>query len=464
MIKLIKRYQIKLTPFDATKNWEMSTTNNQNLLLHDTGSYIDPEVPVALEFIDFRGITDLPILNYDCNIALEKQDDDLVETRVGLKNSGLFFPETEPVNEDGTYKRVVYSQIRTMFYNNYKDPTKTWGINNIDFNLSKTQRKISDEFRLFDVPHMIYGDKIIPNSIAINDRALDTDYTITDDGNGNLIAGTNLFSKQQELGKFYNVFEVGRSNTCDNYFSFISSSVPTPPSGSILLSVYSGSSVLIWTSSLYDTFDYYGIQRSINGILFTDYTTSISESNTCIDTLVTSSVGGSTYWYRIAAVNTIGTSSFSNTASITFTSPTSSILYPLVLIEDQYIVNPIQYNGYVNWWIIDETFYPTLPVPNDPHIYSIYADVDTNYIVNNIEITGSSIDRISGSNYELTQLYDYGWIPISLPYTVDGNLGTIIRAWITLKFLPDPIDIDQLKIYVNGFVNPYIINFISSSI
>ena len=34
----------------------MSTINNQNLLLHDSGSYTDPEVAVALEFIDY-GIT-----------------------------------------------------------------------------------------------------------------------------------------------------------------------------------------------------------------------------------------------------------------------------------------------------------------------------------------------------------------------------------------------------------------------
>jgi hypothetical protein len=85
VIKLIKKFQIKLTPFDTAKTWNMSTINNQNLLLHDSGSYTDPEIAVALEFIDYDITSSFN--NYECDIALEQQDDDLVNTRIGLEKS-----------------------------------------------------------------------------------------------------------------------------------------------------------------------------------------------------------------------------------------------------------------------------------------------------------------------------------------------------------------------------------------
>ena len=220
MIKQIKKFQVKLTPFDATKEWAMSTTNNQDLLLMDTTSSLDEE-PVALEFIDYGSITSSnPTLNYECDIALEQQPDDLLNTRMGSKISGLFYPDQDPLNIDGTYKRVVFSQIRTMFYNQYHDPVKVWGIEQLDFALGKTKRKISDEFRLFDFPQQVYGDKIVPNTIIIHDNTLDVDYEITDDGFGNLIAGSNLFSKQQELGDYNNWYQPGYSLVCNSYFNF----------------------------------------------------------------------------------------------------------------------------------------------------------------------------------------------------------------------------------------------------
>lgn len=218
MIKLIKHYQIKLTPFDADKNWNMSTINNQNLLLHDTSSSDTLEFPVALEFIDYGNYEDTPFINDLCDIALEQQDDDLVQTREGLKKSGLFFPESDPYNQDGTYKRVVYSQINSMFYNNTKNPTQNWGVNNIDFILSKTKRKISDEFKLLDIPKNIYGDKVVPGTIILHDYSIDTEFDITDDGNGNLMAGTNLFSRYQKIGEFNNNFQIGNNNSCDGYW------------------------------------------------------------------------------------------------------------------------------------------------------------------------------------------------------------------------------------------------------
>jgi len=298
MIKLIKKFQIKLTPFDATKAWEMSTINNQDLLLHDTGSSAG-DVPVALEFIDYGSIGDIPFINSECNIALEQQDNDLVDTRLGLKTSGLFYPELDPLNEDGTYKRIVYSQVNTMFYNNTKNPTQTWGINNIDFTLSKTKRRISDEFRLFDVPRNIYGDKIIPKTVMLHDYSSDANFDITDDGNGNLMAGTNLFSKTQKIGEFLNLFIDGQDYTCD----------VAPPTTTTTTSTTTTPTTTTTTTSTTPT---------------TTTTTSTSTSTSTTTTTSTSTTTTPTTTTTTTTTPTTTTTSTSTTPTTTTTTSTST--------------------------------------------------------------------------------------------------------------------------------------------
>lgn len=214
MIKSLKKYQVQLTPFEATKNWALNNTDNENLLL------MEDDYPVALEFLDFGSGVGVPVENFGCDIALEQQGTDLATIEEGLKVTGIFYPETDPSNIDGTYKRTIYSQVKTMFYNSYLDPTKIWGIDNIDFELSRTKRILADQFRLFNIPRMVFGDRMTPKSIVIQDNTLDNLYTITDDGNGNLFAGENLFSHQQELGEYVNEFDATMSSSlCDWYWA-----------------------------------------------------------------------------------------------------------------------------------------------------------------------------------------------------------------------------------------------------
>ena len=217
MIKLLKRYEICMTPFEATKNWAINNTHNDNILLYESSSS-DDGVPYALEFVDYG--SGFPALNSKCNIALEQQDDDLAILELGLNVIGIFYPELDPKNIDGTYKRSIYHQIKTMFYNMYFDPTKIWGIENIDFPLSKTKRILSDEFHLLDIPRNVFGDKIIPESVTAIDNTTDNEYIITDDGNGNLVAKSNLFSHQQEIREHSNNFTLGFSDYCNDYFNF----------------------------------------------------------------------------------------------------------------------------------------------------------------------------------------------------------------------------------------------------
>ena len=237
MIKALKKYQVQLTPFVATKNWALNNTDNSNVLLTEDA---DPdEYAVALQFIDYGDGSELPIENSLCNIALEQQGTDLATVEDGLYVTGPFYPNTDPQNMDGTYKRSIYYQVRTMFYNTYLNPTKIWGLENIDFELSKTKRLLTEQFKLFEIPRVVFGEKMTPNSITMTDNTLDNPYTITDDGNGNLNAGMNLFSHQQEVGKFTNEFVSSLSSSLCDWYWFNDTTANTDTS-SLAVSFFGG--------------------------------------------------------------------------------------------------------------------------------------------------------------------------------------------------------------------------------
>ena len=215
MLKSLKKYQIQITPFIATKDWQLSNaTNNDLYLFESTGS--NDGLPYALEYIDYSNNT--PITSSVCDIALEKQELDLVNFRDGLKLSGIFYPDVDPKNNDGTYKRVIYSQIVQTFYNGYRNPTKMWGMENIDFDKSQTLKFVSDKFKLFDIPQLVFGEKILEYTVKLFDRTTDNDYIIQDDGHCNLFAGFNIFSHQQELGDYKNEFVEGDNSDCGYYW------------------------------------------------------------------------------------------------------------------------------------------------------------------------------------------------------------------------------------------------------
>ena len=416
------------TPFISTKEWNLSNVNNTDLIELEHN-----ENTVALEFVDYTPT--IPIFDDGCNIASEQQILDRAIYRYGMKGSGIFYPDQEPTNRDGTFQRVVYSQIITMFYNTYRDPTKMWGMEKLDFDLSKTKKFITDKFSVIDVPTSVFGQKMLENTVVMINNRSDNEYVISDDGNNNLFAGTNLFSHQQEIGDFSNVFNSGSNIECSWYLDFtvpkdpyaltasqvgyeltislnwldgpadgfvversylpdtdnwefissnwenrdmlwntgsavvtpftiyaytaanvtnfydtnvsyeknycyrvyafniwgtssftniacatpVTSSPPPPPptpSAPINLTVTSGSAILNWDSASSDQ-DYYRIQRSMNGTVYSDFDLSVPNTYTDV-TVVSSPSPGTTYWYQVAAVNVYGISNFSNTASITF--------------------------------------------------------------------------------------------------------------------------------------------------
>jgi len=221
MIKNFKRSDIQNTPFVATKPWVLTSFQNQDLVIVEEKPQ---EIPVAQEFIDYEGGGDLPILNRECNIALEQQDPDNILYEEGQKQEGTFFTETDSKNNTGTYKRLVYTQIKNAFYNQRNDPTKIFGMENIDFQTSDTKKFLSDEFRVFTIKRNFFGEKMLENTILLVDNALDDNFQIVDDGKGNIIAKENLFSRVQEVRRFYNqITDSITSSLCDAYYTNIES-------------------------------------------------------------------------------------------------------------------------------------------------------------------------------------------------------------------------------------------------
>src|SRR5579862_156767 len=313
MIKLLKQYQVQTAPFNATKDWNLNNIDNDNLLLFEsTGS--DDGLPIALEFIDYGDGSEYPVDNNSCDIALEQQNDDLATNQTGLNVMGIVNTDTEPVNSDGTYQRSIYHQVKTMFYNNYLDPSKIWGIENIDFTLSKTQRILADEFRLMNIPRTVFGDKIVPNTVNLFDDTQDNDYTITDDGNGNLFAGTNVFSHQQELGEYINQFIANLSSSyCNAYFFY-----PVPPAP--ILSASNAMTIgvvnLSWiTSSNHPAAEGFYLQKSTDDATF--FNLALVAATASFSYTDTGLILGQPYYYRVYAFNDTGSSQYSNTLTVT---------------------------------------------------------------------------------------------------------------------------------------------------
>lgn len=210
MIKQLGKNDTLLSPFITEKAWSLYNTNPEELILTETtGS----EEPVALEYLDWTSGS--PILNRDCNIALEQQSTDLAIPEEGVSGSGKFFPSQEETNyKTGTYKRLLYDQIYRAFYNTYNNPLELFGMENIDFPLSNTNRFLGNEFVMFTIPRLIFGERLKEQSIYLYDQNLDDNIEIVDDGDGNLVATRNLFSKIQEVRNFGNIIETGSVLAC----------------------------------------------------------------------------------------------------------------------------------------------------------------------------------------------------------------------------------------------------------
>lgn len=320
MIKNINPQNFLTTPFVAAKGWNLFNNDNEDLVaLEGTGS----EFTVALEFFDYS--VSPPAVNSSCSIALEQQSNDELEYQEAITGSGTFFPDSEPTNPDGTYKRLVHSQIASTFYNAYGNPIEILGMDYIDFPLGKTLRNLSESARVFTIPRNIFGERIQENTVFLMDNSLDDNVEIVDDGYQNLIAKTNLFSKVQEVRHLGNVISEGTS-------SFVCSGdlPPSPPVFAPVLSAmqvgFNVESLVQWTYEGTDQTDFL-LERSFDsGSTWTDQIPIADPSSTSYDDLDV--FLGETIWYRISAHNILGYGPLSNTGSVFIAAESACSLDP----------------------------------------------------------------------------------------------------------------------------------------
>jgi hypothetical protein len=209
MLKNINPKNIVLTPITIASPCNLHNVDNSDLILLDSTSSVD--VSIALEYVDYMNPISPGVYpsSSACSIALEQQSQDYVNFQSGQIGSGHFNAITEPRNLDGTYTRLIYSQINHTFYNSSNNPVNTFGLENIDFGLSKTNRQIRDDFLLMNVPQTIFGNTIIPNSVMMDNFSTDDEVVVYDDGYGNMMVGNNIFYRIQEVGNFENVIIAG---------------------------------------------------------------------------------------------------------------------------------------------------------------------------------------------------------------------------------------------------------------
>lgn len=201
---------------------------------------------------------------------------------------------------------------------------------------------------------LAYLQSIDQNGISFRDNAV-----VSNTGSGNTYSYRSYVQASSGLTSSF-------SDTASITFAY--TPVPTVP---LNLTVTSGSAILNWDASQYA--DYYNVERSLDGVIYTYYANNTSPTYT--DTGVSSSIQGNTYWYRVYGVNGTGNSGLSNTASITFFAPIIISTCSSSVFPSQYITESLNPS---------EAYYPQ-PVTSN------VADM-----VWNIVTTGNTFATMSG--------------------------------------------------------------------
>lgn len=129
----------------------------------------------------------------------------------GISGSGIFFPTEDsrynqfknPTNWDGSYKSVIYSSYRHLFYENaLENPINTFGVEHPDEgpNGEFENRIINNRIVVAKIPQTVFGEKVRPFSVDIFDESdPHVRYHIRDDGYTNLKMQNLEFANIQEL-------------------------------------------------------------------------------------------------------------------------------------------------------------------------------------------------------------------------------------------------------------------------
>ena len=192
-------------------------------ILESYSELSNSKVPYNGPAYRFNLPSSVPFTNSICNLCLEQSEDNFLTIEDGFKidQSVIFNPTIEQKNINGTYKRIIYDQIKNLFYNESKDPTKLLGLENLDTFLDGKNRVLYDKVKVVTVPQAYFGDKIVENSVEIIENSSDQTYTVVDDGQGNLYVKENVFgvivSDQNKDIKYFNRDFQGLRNLLVDY-------------------------------------------------------------------------------------------------------------------------------------------------------------------------------------------------------------------------------------------------------
>jgi hypothetical protein len=206
MIKALHNSDFLVTPFTAQKTWQVDTFDSVDLLLWQSQSYNADGTTssfsgsLAVTYIDYGDNSAIyPITNSYCSIANQQQNNQFVKYQRGILNVKYISSSTSDItiqndfkNWDGSSQGLVYEQNKHLFYNNFNNFTKTFGMESAD--LSDTNRLITNTMDVFTIPSNKLAGSIVKNTVKIVDKSLDKEYQIVDDGNCNLYVSGSVFS------------------------------------------------------------------------------------------------------------------------------------------------------------------------------------------------------------------------------------------------------------------------------
>jgi hypothetical protein len=394
MIKHISNKNILTTPFTAVKGWTLFNTISDDLVLIETNDFF-----VAFEYVNFY-ITP-PILDRVCNIALQYNTNNDAQVEEGISGSGFFYPDTEAQNRSGTYKRLVYAQTAQAFYNTYHNPIQIFGMDNIDFPLSRTNRNLGNQFLLFSISPNVMGHKIVEGSVLMYDLFLDDNATITDDRYGNLIIGNHLFSKIQEVRHIENIIVEGTADT----------NCPLPITGSTTTSTTSTTTPTTTTS--------------------TTSTTTSTTSTTTTPTTTTSTTSTTT------PTTTTSTTSTTSTTTTTTTEPPGGWIYAVFQTNETCSYTPadppgsLGFCGDIGVTGVTTNVYSGTGLINVVETYvqdTACTTVGSTYI-DVIKFRYDTVFRDSGGGTDDAYSFNsYGWVTSADPCTSDPHVGSP-RSW-----------------------------------
>jgi len=176
-----------------------------------------------------------------------------IDRFLGLNTSSLFDPSTDPktgqVSGSTQYQRLIYNSIKELFYSNYLsssygDPANVGfivpgsnGTGNVlvgstsstgrYFNYKQTDLTFAKYFPtasdstigVISIPSRLFGNYIQPNSFLWKSSS----FTITDDGEGNLISGSTIYGNIF----YYHGLAVITSGLPTDILNFVTSSAVT---------------------------------------------------------------------------------------------------------------------------------------------------------------------------------------------------------------------------------------------